>query len=142
MITPEQPAKMDYSQASPEDLQVYAPTEGFVMRSAVGMAFQQPLSGRNGDGSVYTRAVFQPGIRFDLEPGYNVTSWFRFGLESSFIYNQLHSLQADDTIYYGPNGPGLGNGGLYQVPIMANLRFQFPSDTLYRGYIGGSFGGS
>lgn len=142
VVTPEQPAKIDYSQAGPEDPHAYAPTEGFVIRSAVGVAFQQPLSGRNGDGSVYTRGVFQPGIRFDLEPGYNVIDWFRVGLESSFIYNQLHSLQTDDNINYGPNGPSLGNGGLYQIPMMANVRFQFPSDTPYRGYVGGSFGGS
>lgn len=140
MVISNQPAKMDSPPVQSDTLQEYAPKEGFVLRSAVGVSFQQPLSGRNGDGSVYTRAVFQPGIRFDLEPGYNITDWFRIGLEGSFIYNQLHSLQTDDTIYYGPNGPSLGNAGLYQVPIMASVRFQFPSDSPYRGYVGGSFG--
>jgi opacity protein-like surface antigen len=69
-----------------------------------------------------------------------VTDWFSVGVESAFIYNQIHSLQIDnDTFYSG--SPTLGSGALYQVPILANVRFQFPSDGPFRGFCGGGFGG-
>ena len=113
--------------------------EGFVLKSAVGVSYQQPLSGRNGDGSSYNKAVFQPGIRFDLEPGYNVTEWFRAGLETSFIYNQVHSASFNDEKYYNKSAD-LGNGGFYQVPILANVTFSYPSNGPIRGYIGGGVG--
>ena len=121
------------------DTDDYGPAEGFVLRSAVGVSYQQPLSGRNGNGSSYTKSVWQPGIRFDLEPGYNVTDWFRAGMETSFIYNQLHSVSFNDEKYYNKSA-GLGNGGFYQVPILANVTFSYPSDGPIRGYIGGGVG--
>lgn len=104
------------------DTESYGPEEGFVLRSAVGASFQQALSGRGGDGRTYNKFVFQPGIRFDLEPGYNVTDWFRVGLESSFIYNQVHSLNFNNQALYNGSS-NLGNGSLYQVPVIANVTF-------------------
>ena len=95
----------------------------------------------DGDGkSVYRSTTFQPGIRYDIEPFYNITDWFSVGVESAFIYNQIHSLQADDlTLYSG--SPEFGNGALYQFPILANVRFQFPSDGPFRGFCGAGVGG-
>jgi opacity protein-like surface antigen len=119
----------------------YGPMEGFVLRSAVGVSYQQPLSGRSGSGQTYDKWVFQPGIRFDLEPGYNVTDWFRAGLETSFIYNQLHSVSFNNEKYYN-NSADQGNGGFYQIPILANVTFSYPSEGPIRGYIGGGVGGA
>ena len=121
------------------DTDDYGPAEGFVLRSAVGVSYQQPLSGRNGNGSSYNKSVWQPGIRFDLEPGYNVTDWFRAGLETSFIYNQLHSVSFNNEKYYN-NSADQGNGGFYQIPILANVTFSYPSDGPIRGYVGGGVG--
>ena len=98
------------------------------------------MIGRSGSGRTYQKVVFQPGIRFDLEPGYNVTDWFRVGLESSFIYNQVHSSSFNNEVYY--NGSTLGNGGFYQVPVLANVTFTYPSDGPIRGYLGGGIGGA
>ena len=149
VVSPDQPAKMDYTHANPDDFGKESELmEGFVFRTAVGVAYQQALSGRfNGidaDGNAYNayqRIVFQPGIRFDLEPGYNVTDWFRVGLETAFIYNQIHSETTNgETDING--GSALGNGGYYQVPVMANIRFQFPGEGPCRGYVGGATGAS
>jgi hypothetical protein len=121
----------------------YGPMEGFGFRSNVGVAFQQTQTGRqiNPDGStIYQSVTFQPGIRFDIEPFYNVTDWFSVGVESAFIYNQIHSFQDNSTYYYSGDS-SLGNGALYQVPILANVRFQFPSDGPFRGFCGGGVGG-
>jgi opacity protein-like surface antigen len=121
----------------------YGPMEGFGFRSNVGVAFQQTQTGRDRsrDGTTrYQSVTYQPGIRFDIEPCYNVTDWFSVGVESAFIYNQIHSFQSgNNTIYSG--SPALGSGALYQVPILANVRFQFPSDGPFRGFCGGGVGG-
>jgi hypothetical protein len=54
------------------DTDDYGAIEGFGFRTDVGVAFQQSLSGReSGD---YFKTTFQPGIRFDIEPFYNVTN--------------------------------------------------------------------
>ena len=146
VISPQQPARMDYTNADPKDYdENLGPQEGFVFRTAAGVAYQQPLSGRDSNGlfgngpAGYNKLVFQPGIRFDLEPSYNVTDWFRVGLETAFIYNQLHSATINGTGLYS-GGSTIGNGGLYQIPVLANVSFHFPSDGPIRGYIGGGTG--
>ena len=137
VITPEQPAKMDYTDADPANFDDYGPKEGFVFRTAVGATFQQPLSTRTGSGD-YFKAVYEPGIRFDLEPGYYVTEWCRIGAETAFIYNQLHSFSLDGQTYYGSGNPG----GLYQIPILGSVTFKFPTDGPIRSYFGGGAGAS
>ena len=142
VVTPESSNAANTTPSPMSDTNDYGPAEGFGFRSNVGVAFQQSQSLRVlVDGtSVYNSITFQPGIRFDIEPFYNVTDWFSVGVESAFIYNQIHSVQADDvTVYSGDSN--FGNGAFYQVPILANVRFQFPSDGPFRGFCGGGVGG-
>jgi opacity protein-like surface antigen len=141
VVTPESSKTVNSTPSPMSDTDNYGPEEGFVLRSAVGASFQQPLSGRSGSGRTYNKFVFQPGIRFDLEPGYNVTDWFRVGLESSFIYNQVHSLNFDNEALYNGSS-NLGNGGFYQVPVIANVTFTYPTEGPIRGYLGGGIGGA
>jgi len=142
VVSPEQPAKMDYTNADPQNYDdKFGPREGFVFRTAVGAAFQQSLSGRNGSGSGYTKFVFQPGIRYDLETQYNVTDWFRTGIETAFIYNEMHSFQFNNTQAYS-GGSLLGNGGLFQVPVLYSASFRFPSEGPWQGYAGAGVGAS
>ena len=142
VVSPEQPAKMDYTNADPENYDdKFGPREGFVFRTAVGAAFQQSLSGRNGSGSGYSKFVFQPGIRYDLETQYDVTDWFRTGIETAFIYNEMHSFQFNNTQAYS-GGSLLGNGGLFQVPVLYSASFRFPSEGPWQGYLGGGVGAS
>jgi opacity protein-like surface antigen len=139
VVTPESSKTADTTQAPMSDTDDYGPIEGFGFRSNVGVAFQQSQSLRTLSEGQYS-ITFQPGIRFDIEPFYNVTDWFSVGVESAFIYNQIHSLQIEDaTLYSGDSN--FGNGALYQVPILANIRFQFPSDGPFRGFCGGGVGG-
>ena len=143
VVTPESSSGVNTTPSPMSDTDDYGPMEGFGLRSNVGVAFQQTQTGRqiNRNGSSnYQSVTFQPGIRFDIEPFYNVTDWFSVGVESAFIYNQLHSFQtSNNTIYSG--SPALGSGALYQVPILANVRFQFPSEGPFRGFCGGGVGG-
>jgi opacity protein-like surface antigen len=140
VVTPESSSGVNTTPSPMSDTNDYGPMEGFGFRSNVGVAFQQSQSGRSSQRSVYQSVTFQPGIRFDIEPFYNVTDWFSVGVESAFIYNQVHSLQVqNDTFYSGSRT--MGSGGLYQVPILANVRFQFPSEGPFRGFCGGGVGG-
>jgi len=137
VVSPDQPAKMDYTNANPDDFDNYGPMEGFGLRTDVGVAFQQSLSGRE-SGNYFT-STFQPGIRFDIEPFYNVTDWFSVGVEAAFIHNTVQSISVEgNTVYRG--NPDFGNGDLYQVPILLNTRFQFPSDGPLRGFVGAGVG--
>ena len=144
VVTPESSKTVNSTPSPMSDTGDYGPVEGFGFRSNVGVAFQQSQSSRYlGDGglSTYSSITFQPGIRFDLEPFYNVTDWFSVGVEGAFIYNQIHSIQIDnDTTYSGSRN--FGNGSFYQVPILANVRFQFPSDGPFRGFCGAGVGGT
>lgn len=139
VVAPNQPAKMDYTNADPSKFdENLGPMEGFAFRTSVGPSFQQSISGRSGDG-VYQNFTFKPGIRFDLEPSYNVTDWFRVGAETGFIYNRFQRISFGDENGY-PGDSNVGNAGLYQVPVLANVRFQFPSEGPWRGYVGGGVG--
>jgi hypothetical protein len=142
VVTPESSKTVNSTPSPLSDTDNYGPMEGFGFRSNVGVAFQQSQSLRVlVDGaSVYNSITYQPGIRFDIEPFYNVTDWFSVGVETAFIYNQIHSIETDgDTVYSG--GSTFGNGSFYQVPILANVRFQFPNDGPFRGFCGGGVGG-
>jgi hypothetical protein len=143
VVMTESPSTVGNTTSPMSDTDDYGPMEGFGFRSNVGVAFQQTQTGRDisRDGSTkYQSVTFQPGIRFDIEPFYNVTDWFSVGVESAFIYNQVHSFQSGNNTSYS-GSPALGSGALYQVPILANVRFQFPSDGPFRGFCGGGGGG-
>ena len=139
-VMQDQPSKMDYSDADPAKFdEQLGPTEGFVFRTAVGPSFQQSLSGRRNSGDPYYNLTFKPGIRFDIEPAFNVTDWFRVGVESAFVFNRLQRFSADNVNLY-PGSEILGNAGFFQVPVLANVRFQFPSEGPWKGYVGGGIG--
>ena len=136
---PESPSKVGNTTSPMSDTDDYGPIEGFGFRTDVGVAFQQSLSGRE-NGNYFT-TTFQPGIRFDIEPFYNVTDWFSIGVETAFIHNTVQSISTEgDTVYRG--NPDFGNGDLYQVPILLNTRFQFPTEGPIRWFFGGGVGGN
>lgn len=59
VVSPDQPAKMDYTNADPKDYEdAFGTREGFAFRTAVGVAYQQPLSGRSGDGALTRKWFF------------------------------------------------------------------------------------
>ena len=139
VVPPESSKTVDTPPSPMSDNDNYGPIEGFGFRTDVGVAFQQSLSGRE-NGNYFT-TTFQPGIRFDIEPFYNVTDWFSIGVETAFIHNTVQSISTEgDTVYRG--NPDFGNGDLYQVPILLNTRFQFPTEGPIRWFFGGGVGGN
>jgi len=120
----------------------FGPTEGFVLGLGFGPSFQSNLSTTGVDGGVpETGEVnFAPGIRFDLVPGYNLNSYVRFELSTSFIYNQFHSLSINGETYYASNNFGFSSSGLYQIPIIPSVTFRLPVEKEITLYLGGGFG--
>ena len=120
----------------------YGPQAGWGLRTAVGPALQQSISARSNGGADYSNFNFSPGFRADFEAFYNITNGFYFGLEGGFIYNSISSIYTS-AVPQGNLVSGsseFGNGALYQVPALANIRFQIPNTGKLRGYCTGGVG--
>ena len=120
----------------------YGPQTGWGLRAAVGPALQQSVSARSNGGADYSNFNFSPGFRSDFEAFYNVTNGFYFGLEGGFIYNSISSIytSADSQNNLVSGSSEFGNGAFYQVPVLANIRFQIPNTGKLRGYCTGGVG--
>jgi len=120
----------------------YGPQTGWGLRAAVGPALQQSVSARSNGGADYSSVNFDPGFRTDFEAFYNVTNGFYFGLEAGFIYNSISSIytSANSQNNLVSGGSEFGNGAFYQVPVLANIRFQIPNTGKLRGYCTGGVG--
>lgn len=121
----------------------YGPQVGWGVRTALGLAIQQSISARASGGEVYNTINFSPGFRSDFELFYNVTNGFYFGLESGFICNGISSLNSSalPNQNLSAGSDDFGNGAFYQVPMLANIRFQVPNSGKIRGYCTGGVGG-
>ena len=118
----------------------YGPQTGWGLRTAVGPALQQSVSARSNGGADYSNFNFSPGFRADLEAFYNVTNGFYFGLEGGFIYNSISSISNSSLGDLVAGGESFGNGAFYQIPALANIRFQIPNTGKLRGYCTGGVG--
>jgi len=122
----------------------FGPTEGFVLGLGIGPSFQSNLSTSGVEHGVPESAEvnFCPGMRFDLAPGYNLNQYVRFELNTSFIYNQFHSLSINGETYYASNNFGFSSSGLYQIPILPSVAFRLPVTEEVTLFLGGGFGAS
>ena len=133
-VTTSEPIPLETTEDSPRSLEdFYGPNEGPVFRTAVGVNLLQPWSTRFGNQSIYSKTIFNPGIRYDLEAGYNILPQLRLSVEGDFLYNSIHSVVwGNDTRY--------GTGSLYQVPVLFNATYHYLSQGPFRGYVGGGAG--
>jgi hypothetical protein len=129
-----EPIPFDTTDDSPRSLEdFFGPNEGPVFRTAVGVNLLQPWSTRFGNQSIYSKTIFNPGIRYDLEAGYNILPQLRLSVEGDFLYNSIHSVVwGNDTRY--------GSGSLYQIPVLFNATYHYLSQGPFRGYVGGGAG--
>ena len=154
VITPEQKNDQPIVEKT-SDGYLWGSKEGFSLKGSAGPAWtssinttvQSPL----GNGVNYKLAlVSNPGIRFDVAPGYNFNEYFRFEVETAFIYNQGHratisggDLGGRKISDYENNRFGFSSSGAYQVPIIPQLVFTIPIDNApVRPSFGGGFGPS
>jgi opacity protein-like surface antigen len=134
---------------------IWGPIDGFSLKASAGPAWisaiNTTLLNPFGGGINYNLAlVGNPGIRFDVAPGYNFNEYFRFEVETAFIYNQGHratlsggNLGGNKFSDYENSRFGFSSSGAYQVPIIPQVVFTIPVDDVpIRPYFSGGFGPS
>jgi len=134
---------------------LWGPKDGFSLKASAGPAWTSTIKttvlNQFDNGVDYNLAlVTNPGIRFDIAPGYNFNEFVRFEVETAFIYNQGHratlsggDLGGEKISAYENTRFGFSSSGTYQVPIIPQLVFTIPIDEVpIRPYFSGGFGPS
>ena len=89
-----------------------------------------------------------PGVRFDVAPGYNFTDWLGAEFSAGILYNGLDHLNGTGTILLdgsttpivsGPDGVSL-TGRYLQVPAIASAVFRWPGSSRWKPYLSTGFG--
>jgi len=87
-----------------------------------------------------------PGVRFDVSPGFNFTDWLGVELSGGILYNGLDSLNGNGTLTTDTGTESLANGGLnltgryIQVPVMLSSVFRWPGEGRWKPYLSTGFG--
>lgn len=153
-IVPESKPEQSLVQPTHDGFQ-WGSKDGFSLKASAGPAWTSSINttilNPIGNGINYDLAlVTNPGIRFDIAPGYNFNEYIRFEVETAFIYNQGHratisggDLGGEKITEYEDNRFGFSSSGGYQVPIIPQIVFTVPlDDAPVRPYFGGGFGPS
>src|SRR5262245_17580234 len=105
------------------DIRGWYEAGGTVMPSAKLKSFlAEPVSG--------TKVEFDPGFRFGIGIGTEVTRYVALEIESGFHYNSLRSITGADAV----------DAQVYQAPTMGNVVLQFPNRTRFVPVIGAGAG--
>ena len=167
VVSPEQPAKMDYTNANPDDWNKNQSPTGFYIGPEMGVAINSNLNfktvnGYSGDdlvgdyeltGSATSSLSVNPGIRFNFNMGYRPVDWFAVEFAPGIIWNSLntYTVQYQGTLNDPANNQVAGDagslavqtqGGYYQVPLVVNFIFRIPTDSPWVPYVGGGVGAS
>lgn len=117
----------------------------------VGVAIPQDANLKNiastttSTGLSGAKLSLNPGVRFDLGLGYNVTDWFAVEVESGLIWNGVDKVEGNitDTTsgFIGANLPlAGGSGNIYNIPILFNGQFRVPVGKDLKVVLGGGIG--
>jgi opacity protein-like surface antigen len=87
-----------------------------------------------------------PGVRFDVVPGFNFTDWFGAELSGGILYNGLDHLNGNGTVNLSGGTETVGDGGLsltgtyLQVPVLVSSVFRWPGQGRWKPYLSTGFG--
>jgi len=87
-----------------------------------------------------------PGVRFDVVPGFNFTDWLGVELSGGILYNGLDHLNGNGTVTLSGGTETVGPGGLsltgtyLQVPVLASSVFRWPGQGRWKPYLSTGFG--
>ena len=87
-----------------------------------------------------------PGVRFDVVPGFNFTDWFGAELSGGILYNGLDHLNGNGTVTLSGGTETVGDGGLsltgtyLQVPVLVSSVFRWPGQGRWKPYLSTGFG--
>ena len=116
------------------------------------LASSQSLSGQvlpGVTGALANPSVsMNPGLRFDVAPGYNFNDWLGAEFSAGILYNGLDHLNGSGSITMdGSSSPvSVGNGGVsltgryLQVPALVSAVFRWPGQGRWKPYLSTGFG--
>ena len=87
-----------------------------------------------------------PGVRFDVSPGFNFTDWLGVELSGGILYNGLDHLNGNGTLTLNGGTEVIGSGGLsltgtyIQVPVLLSSVFRWPGQARWKPYLSTGFG--
>jgi hypothetical protein len=87
-----------------------------------------------------------PGVRFDVSPGFNFTDWLGAELSGGILYNGLDHLNGSGTVTLSGGTETVANGGLsltgtyLQVPVLVSSVFRWPGQGRWKPYLSTGFG--
>ncbi|NBT23113.1 hypothetical protein EBT11_00435 [bacterium] len=87
-----------------------------------------------------------PGVRFDVTPGFNFTDWLGVELSGGILYNGLDHLNGSGTLTLDGGTEVIGDGGLsltgryIQVPVILSSVFRWPGQGRWKPYLSTGFG--
>ena len=138
--------------ASPSDcLGPYVRTDlgfGFVNNLTSGQALSGSiLPGVTGTLSSPSVSV-NPGLRFDVAPGYNFNDWLGAEFSAGILYNGLDHLNGSGSVTMdgSPTPVTVGGGGVsltgryLQVPALASAVFRWPGQSRWKPFLSTGFG--
>jgi opacity protein-like surface antigen len=105
------------------------------------------LPGISGSLSNPTLSI-NPGVRFDVAPGYNFNDWLGAELSGGILYNGLDNLNGTGSITMDGSttplevsGGGVSLTGRYiQVPVLLSSVFRWPGKGRWKPYVSTGFG--
>jgi opacity protein-like surface antigen len=111
-------------------------TRGFYVQLDIGGTVAEDVEVKEFLGPLQGVEVeFDPGVRLDLAAGYEVTPWFAVELQTGFsalFVERLKGLPYVD----------VNNSSFSTVPMLVNVRFQYPNKSRLVPYVGGGAGGA
>ena len=87
-----------------------------------------------------------PGVRFDVTPGFNLTDWFGVELSGGILYNGLDHINGSGTVTLDGGTETISGGGLsltgryLQVPAILSTVFRWPGQGRWKPYLSTGFG--
>ena len=84
-----------------------------------------------------------PGLRFDVAPGYNFNDWLGAEFSAGILYNGLNYLNGTGNLQVGgqsvPGGISV-TGRYLQVPALASAVFRWPGSGRFKPFLSAGFG--
>jgi opacity protein-like surface antigen len=143
---------------SEKEFVVSTPSEGQgpYVRTDLGFAFPNNLtSTQRLTGSVLPgvggtlanpSVSINPGVRFDVAPGYNFNDWLGAEFSAGILYNGLDHLYGDGTVTTQEGTQPVSAGGVsltgryLQVPVLVSSVFRWPGKGRWKPYLSTGFG--
>ena len=129
---------------------------GPYVRTDLGFAFPNNLtSSQSRSGSILPGITgtlsnpsvsINPGLRFDVAPGYNFNDWLGAEFSAGILYNGLDHLDGSGTITTQEGSQTVDGGGVsltgryLQVPALVSAVFRWPGQGRWKPYLSTGFG--